>query len=102
LQLSASAGSRVAQLVHAIPSAVEPRNFNRFLDRQIARAGVPRITVHDARRTCATLLRDLGVHPRVAQQILRHAQVSITMEIYTQVTDDATRDALRKLGESLG
>jgi hypothetical protein len=23
------------------------------------------------------------------------------MEIYTQVTDDATRDALRKLGESL-
>ncbi|WP_144128267.1 tyrosine-type recombinase/integrase [Catellatospora sichuanensis] len=81
---------------------VEPRNFNRFWDRQIKRAGVKRITVHDARRTCATLLRDLNVHPRVAQQILRHAQVAITMEIYTEVTDEATRDALRKLGESLG
>lgn len=66
------------------------------------RAGVPRITVHDARRTCATLLRDLNVHPRTAQRIMRHAQVAITMEVYTEVTDDATREALRKLGERLG
>ena len=34
-------------------------------------------------------------------QILRHAQFSLTMEIYTQVSSTATRDALRKLGESL-
>ena len=34
-------------------------------------------------------------------QILRHAQFSLTMEIYTQVSSKATRDALRKLGESL-
>ena len=44
---------------------------------------------------------DLNVHPRVVQQILRHAQIAITMEIYTEVTDEATRDALRRLGESL-
>ncbi|MEU7826212.1 tyrosine-type recombinase/integrase [Catellatospora sp. NPDC049133] len=80
---------------------VEPRNFNRFWDRQVYSAGARRITVHDARRTCATLLRDLNVHPRVAQRILRHAQVSITLEVYTEVTDEATRDALRQLGESL-
>jgi hypothetical protein len=28
--------------------------------------------------------------------------MSITLEVYTEVTDDATRDALRRLGESLG
>lgn len=82
-------------------AAIEPRNFNRFWDRQLAAAGVPDITVHDARRTCATLLRDLDVHPRVAQRILRHAQVAITLDIYTEVTDDATIEALRKLGGSL-
>lgn len=76
---------------------MEPRNFNPCWDRQIKRAGVKQITVHDARRTCATLLRDLNVYPRVAQQIVRHAQVSITREIYTEVTDEATRDALRRL-----
>jgi integrase len=59
------------------------------------------ITVHDARRTCASLLADLDVHPRVAMQILRHANFAITMEIYTQVSSQATRDALKRLGASL-
>ncbi|TDB71171.1 hypothetical protein E1182_25705 [Micromonospora sp. KC721] len=66
-----------------------------------ARAGVRKITVHDARRTCATLLVDLDVHPRVIMQVLRHAEVSVTMEIYSQASSDATRDALKRLGESL-
>jgi hypothetical protein len=30
-----------------------------------------------------------------------NAEFSITMEIYTKVSDKATRDALKKLGESL-
>jgi integrase len=84
---------------HGTP--VEPRNFNRAWDARVALARVPRITVHDARRTCASLLVDLDVHPRIAMQILRHADFSITMEVYSQVTSKATRDALKKLGESL-
>ena len=79
----------------------EPRNFLRFWDRQREQAGLRHITVHDARRTCGSLLADLDVHPRVAMQILRHANFKITMEIYTQVTDQQTRDALKRLGESL-
>lgn len=81
---------------------IEPRNFNRFWDRRCDAAGVRRITVHDARRTCGSLLADLDVHPRVAMQILRHGQFSITMEIYTEISPQATRDALKRLGESLG
>ncbi|GAB3513749.1 hypothetical protein GCM10027575_31100 [Phytohabitans suffuscus] len=57
--------------------------------------------MHDAQRTCATLLVDLEVHPRVIMQILRHAEVSVTMEIYSQASTKATRDALKRLGESL-
>jgi len=34
-------------------------------------------------------------------QIIRHADFTVTMEIYTKVSSKATRDALRKLGESL-
>jgi integrase len=51
----------------------------------------------DTRRTCASLLRELGVHPRVAMQILRHSRISLTMDIYTDVPDPATREALGKL-----
>jgi integrase len=49
---------------------IEPRNFNRYWNRRCDAAGVRRITVRDARRTCASLLADLDVHPRVAMQIL--------------------------------
>ena len=85
----------------ALGTPVEPRNFNRRWDRRIEAASVPRITVHGARRTCGSLLVDLDVHPRVAMQILRHAQFNITMEIYSQASSAATRDALKKLGEAL-
>jgi integrase len=57
--------------------------------------------VHDARRTCASLLVDLDVHPRVIMQILRHADFKVTMEIYSKVTSKQPRDALKKLSESL-
>jgi hypothetical protein len=81
---------------------IEPRNFNRAWDARVAAAQVPRITVvDDGRCTCASLLVDVEVHPRIAMQILRHADSSITIEVYSQVTGQATRDALKRLGESL-
>ena len=64
--------------------------------------GVRRITVHDMRRTCATLLAALDVHPRVAMRILRHAQIDVTMNVYTEVSDARTLQALKRLGEQLG
>jgi hypothetical protein len=33
--------------------------------------------------------------------ILRHAQIAITMEIYTEVPDEVTRTALKRLGDQL-
>jgi integrase len=82
-------------------SPIEPRNFNRAWEARIVKAGVPKISVHDGRRTCGSLLADLDVHPRVAMAILRHAQFGVTMEIYSEVSDEATRAGLKKLGDSL-
>ena len=84
---------------HGTP--IEPRNFNRSFDRCIIAARVPRITVHGTRKTCGSLLAALDVHPRVAMQILRHSKIAVTMEIYTDVPSEATRDALRKLSDWL-
>jgi integrase len=84
---------------------IEPRNFNRnfnrSFDRCIVAARVPRITVHGTRKTCGSLLAALDLHPRVAMRILRHSKINLTMEIYTETTSDATREALRKLGDWL-
>jgi len=34
-------------------------------------------------------------------RILRHSKIAVTMEIYTEVPDATTRDALRRLGDQL-
>ena len=80
---------------------LEPRNVKRAFDVRCARYGVRRITIHDTRRTCGSLLAALDVHPRVAMAILRHSRIALTMEIYTQVPDKVTRDALRRLSDWL-
>ena len=79
----------------------EPRNFNRRYAARCRKAEVRYISPHGLRRTCASLLAALDVHPRVAMRILRHSKIAVTMEIYTEVPDDITRDALRRLGEQL-
>jgi hypothetical protein len=45
----------------------------------------------------ASLLVALDVQPGVAMQILRHSQIAVTMDIYSQVTSDSTSSALNRL-----
>jgi integrase len=80
---------------------VEPRNFNRSFATACRKAGVRPIPVHATRKTCASLLVALDVHPRVAMQILRHSQISVTMNVYSEVSSAATRKALKRLGNRL-
>ena len=60
---------------------------------------VHHMTVHDARRTRATLLVDVEVRPRVIMRIRRYADVSMTLEIHSNASPMATREAQRRPGE---
>ncbi|GLW96390.1 hypothetical protein Misp02_04770 [Microtetraspora sp. NBRC 16547] len=60
-----------------------------------------RAAVGDTRHTCASLLAALDVHPRVAMRIPSHSQISLTMNVYTQIPSRATRKALDRLSQSL-
>ena len=81
---------------------IDPRNFQRFFQARAAKADVPVIPVHTTRRTYASLLVALDVHPRVAMTILRHSKIAVTMDIYTQVSSASTKEALKRLGNELG
>lgn len=81
---------------------IEPRNLKRSFDARCKKAGVRQIRIQDTRRTCGSLLAALEVHPRVAMAILRHSKIAITMEVYTQVPDKSTRDALKRLSDLFG
>ena len=64
-------------------------------------AGLPKTRLHDLRRGAATLLLGAGVHPRVAQQLLRHASSRTTTEISSHVTAAQERQAAEVLQAAL-
>ena len=82
-----------------------PETMTRWWNETVARAGVRRIRLHDARHTAATLALRAGVPLKVVTQRLGHADVAVTMRVYQHVTaqdDQAAADALgRALGDGL-
>jgi integrase len=58
---------------------------NRHLKPLLKRTRLPRIRLHDLRHTCATLLLIKGVNPKYVQELLGHANISITLDTYSHV-----------------
>ncbi len=60
-----------------------PRSLSRAFARHLASARLPKIRLHDLRHTHATLALQAGVHPKVVQERLGHATISITLDVYS-------------------
>ena len=68
--------------------------FAKHFQSLLLRAGLPTMRLHDMRHGAASLLVDAGAHPRVAQELLRHAPgTKVTMERYAHVTAAQQREA---------
>jgi integrase len=65
----------------------------RDLRRVLTRSGLPRIRFHDLRHTAATILLGRGVHPKLVSEMLGHADVRITLDLYSHVTPTMHREA---------
>lgn len=80
---------------------LNPQNFYTRYQGILGEAGLEGHTFHDLRHSAATLLARRGVPPRVAMEILGHADISTTMNIYTHIMGDTLRDvfASREPGE---
>jgi integrase len=69
------------------------RNVYRSFMQLLARAELPRVRFHDLRHTAATLLLSARVNPKVVSELLGHASVAITLDIYSHVLPDMQQDA---------
>ncbi|MCJ7671846.1 MAG: tyrosine-type recombinase/integrase [Acidimicrobiia bacterium] len=58
---------------------------------------VPVIRFHDLRHTCATLLLQAEVHPKVVQEMLGHSSIAITLDIYSHVVPSMQEEAAARL-----
>jgi integrase len=57
------------------------------------KAGLGRIGWHTFRHSYSTMLRALKVDVKVQQELLRHADIRTTLNIYTQAVPEALRTA---------
>jgi integrase len=64
---------------------LDPERISTSFRTAVARSGVPAIRLHDLRHTWASLALRAGVHPKVVQERLNHANISITLDIYSHV-----------------
>lgn len=74
--------------------------FFQFMAKR--RGGLPRIRFHDLRHTHATALLAAGVHPKVVQERLGHATVTLTLDLYSHVVPTMQEDAAAKINLVFG
>jgi integrase len=67
----------------------------------LARAGLPAVRFHDLRHTAASLMLAGQVNPKVVSEILGHASVRITLDIYAHVLPGMQQSAVAALDAAL-
>ena len=79
-----------------------PSKIAEIIRKDAAHAGLTtqrsptskRVDFHALRKSCARILIELGVHPKLIQQTLRHSDIRLTMDLYGELGED---DLFREL-----
>ncbi len=79
-----------------------PDYVTRAFREAVARAGLPRIRLHDLRHTWASLALAAGVNPKVVSERLGHATVSFTLDTYSHVMPGLQEDAAERVAVAIG
>lgn len=88
---------------NALGRPIEPQNLlRRSYWPLLERAGLPRMRFHDLRHSAATLLLAQGVHPKVVQEMLGHASISLTLDTYSHVLPNLQVEAAERMQQLLG
>lgn len=85
----------------ALGGVLHPRNVARDFQAAIRRTGARPIRLHDLRHTAATLALTAGAHPKQVQEMLGHARVAITLDVYSHVSDDMHAETAQRIGRQL-
>jgi len=75
----------------------DPSNIASRFKQYSQEAGLPLIRFHDLRHTAASLMMQLGAHPKVVQERLGHSRIATTMDIYSHVSPSMQQEIAQKM-----
>src|SRR5690625_1339030 len=78
-----------------------PWSMQNWWRRFIKRHGLRYINIHALRHTTATLLINLGTHPKVISERLGHSNIDTTMDIYGHVLREADENSTKILDDAI-
>ena len=95
-EMKPTAKDRNALFLSERETRISKRTVQYIVEKYVKKIGLDphKYTTHKLRHTAATLMHESGVDIRVLQEILGHKQLSTT-EIYTHVSNDRMRDAVK-------
>jgi integrase len=80
---------------------VHRRHLEREFYKLLERAGLPKITFHGLRHTCASLMLLNNTPAKVVSEMLGHADVAFTLKVYSHVLPGMQRSAADGMDEML-
>ncbi len=80
---------------------INPTNLRRrSLAPLLQRAGLRPMTFHQLRHTAATILLLQNVNPKLVSEMLGHATIAITLDIYSHVLPNMQNSAVAAMEEA--
>ena len=76
--------------------------LSRSFKETVKAAGLPDMRFHDLRHWCASLLISYGAPSKAIQEILGHAKITTTLDIYGHLLPTVLRDATNKMAGLAG
>lgn len=86
-------------LFHSEESLDMPQNptyITKHMKKFMKRVGLPELSPHDLRHTCASLLLQSGTDIKSIQDVLGHADASTTLNFYAKSDLSLIRDSLKR------
>ena len=83
-------------------TTVEPQNILRAVKAAASAAALTGVAVHTLRHSAATTWLENGVHLKAVSELLGHASIAITADIYGHLSEETARGAMATLSTRSG
>ncbi len=80
---------------------IDPDNFARYFHRLCERAGLGHWTLHELRHSAASIMLAQGTPLQVVSDVLGHASIAITKDIYGHLIGDEKAEATEAFADVL-
>ena len=67
------------------------------INNKLTEDKLPKVTTHYFRHTFATMCLESGVNPKAVQFYMGHANITVTMDLYSHMTEDLAFDEIKKM-----